>query len=577
MDLVFVILVGVVAIAVVTALAQRLGVAGPILLVALGLVIGVMPFVHVPEIQPEWILAGVLPPLLFSAAVNLPAIEFRRDFSSISGLAVVLVVISSLVLGLFFWLVIPSVGLPLGIALGAILSPTDAVATSIVRRLGISPRVVTMLEGESLLNDATALVLLRTATIAIAGSFSLLHGIGAFAWGTLLAIVVGGIVGWLILRLRTWIGNTAANTAISYTVPFLAYFPTERLGGSGLVAAVVAGIVIGQGARRRLTPEQRMSDSLNWRTVELVLEGAVFLLMGLELKDIVASNFRDHEGLWFPIGVAFIALAIIVAVRAGYVAMLVWAQARRTARQDRASLEKVEQRIGKVSSGELPASGGPRDTRFPERREKRLDWMRTRVTRAIADLDYYQSSPLSWRHGAVIVWAGMRGVVTLAAAQTLTGPQTANHRALLIFIAFLVAFISLVLQGFTLPWLVRLLGLAGTGGDVVSAAERSRMESELWEAAQKAVTAPDLTMRSGELFPEDVRAKMLSRINATTDDEGEQAARAFGELRLVVIDAMRRRLNELSSDGAFSSAALRRQLAELDADQLSLELRLGDP
>ena len=180
MELLFIIVIAVVAIVLVTALAQKLGVAGPLLLVALGIGVSLLPFVHMPEIDPEWILVGVLPPLLYSAAVNLPALEFRRDFRPIAGLAVVLVVVSALVLGVFFWLVIPGVGLPLGIALGAILSPTDAVATSIAKRLGIAPRVVTMLEGESLLNDATALVLLRTAIAAIAGSFSLWGAVGAF-------------------------------------------------------------------------------------------------------------------------------------------------------------------------------------------------------------------------------------------------------------------------------------------------------------------------------------------------------------------------------------------------------------
>ncbi|WP_298943868.1 cation:proton antiporter [uncultured Microbacterium sp.] len=144
MDLLLVILLGVIAVAVVTALGQRLGVAGPLLLVALGLGVGLLPFVDVPEIDPELILVGILPPLLYASAVRLPAIEFRRDLAPITGLAVVLVVVTALILGWFFSLVIPGVGFALGVALGAILSPTDAVATGIAKRLGISPRVTTM-------------------------------------------------------------------------------------------------------------------------------------------------------------------------------------------------------------------------------------------------------------------------------------------------------------------------------------------------------------------------------------------------------------------------------------------------
>ncbi len=145
MDLLVPLLLGVLAIAASTAIGRRLGVASPLILLALGVAVGYLPFVGDVVVEPEWILVGVLPPLLYSAAVNLPSIEFRRDFGPIAGLSVVLVIVSSLVLGVFFWAVVPGLGLPLGVALGAILSPTDAVATTIAKRLGISPRVVTML------------------------------------------------------------------------------------------------------------------------------------------------------------------------------------------------------------------------------------------------------------------------------------------------------------------------------------------------------------------------------------------------------------------------------------------------
>ena len=157
--------VGLLAIAAATLFAGRLGVAAPLLLVLLGIGVSVLPWAPDVEIEPEWVLAGVLPPLLYSASAALPAMDFRREFGTIRGLSVVLVVDSSLVLGVFLaWAL--DVDLAWGIALGAIVSPTDAVATSIVKRLGVSRRAVTMLEGESLLNDATALVLLRAAIAA---------------------------------------------------------------------------------------------------------------------------------------------------------------------------------------------------------------------------------------------------------------------------------------------------------------------------------------------------------------------------------------------------------------------------
>ncbi|KRA25014.1 sodium:proton antiporter [Microbacterium sp. Root61] len=573
-DLLLIVLLAVVVIAVTTVLGQRLGVAGPLLLVALGIGVALLPFVHVPEINPEWILVGVLPPLLYSAAVNLPAIEFRRDFGPIAGLSVLLVVLSSVVLGLFFWMAVPSVGLPLGIALGAILSPTDAVATSIVKKLGITPRVVTMLEGESLLNDATALVLLRTAIVAIAGGFSFGATVGNFVWAVLLALVVGAIVGYLTLRLRAWVGNSAANTAISFTVPFIAYLPTEHFGGSGLVAAVVAGIVTGQGAARWLTPEQRMSDTLNWRTIELVLEGGVFLVMGLELKDIVGENIRSEAGLWHGAWLALSALAIVLAVRAVYVTFLVLAQSRRARRMSRERLEQFGARIDAVDRS--PAEAKLRGPQDPARRARRLDSMRSRVSRALADLDYYQASPLGWKHGTIIVWAGMRGVVTLAAAQTLPRDGSIDSRALLVFVAFLVAVGSLMLQGFTLPWVVRALKLEREGEDGESREEQSRLDEQLRVAAASALQKPSLTKRNGEAFDPALLERIGARMTQPPDDENSAVAKDALELRLVMIEAMRGRLNELSHGGTFSTVALRHALAELDADELSLQLRLRE-
>src|SRR6478736_3095353 len=167
MDSIVYVILAIVLIAVTTSVAPKLNIAGPLILVLVGIGVGLLPFVPPIEVEPEIILIGVLPPLLYSAAVALPAVEFRRDFGPIAGLSVLLVILSSLALAGLFVLAIPGLDPYVAVALGAILSPTDAVATSIVKRLGISRRVVTLLEGESLLNDATALVILRTA-VAVA-------------------------------------------------------------------------------------------------------------------------------------------------------------------------------------------------------------------------------------------------------------------------------------------------------------------------------------------------------------------------------------------------------------------------
>lgn len=580
MDLLLVLLLGVIAVAVVTALGERLGVAGPLLLVALGLGVGLLPFVDVPEIDPELILVGILPPLLYASAVRLPAIEFRRDLAPITGLAVVLVVVTALVLGWFFSLVIPGVGFPLGVALGAILSPTDAVATGIAKRLGISPRVTTMLEGESLLNDATALVLLRTALLAVvAGTFSFGTAVLSFLWAVVIAVVIGALVGVLALRLRSWVGSSGASTAIGFTVPFLAYLPTEHLNGSGLVAAVIAGIVSGQGAQRWFTPEQRLSDEVNWRTVELVLEGGIFLIMGLELDQIVQDVLVRHEGIALPTVVALAALGILLVVRAGYVALLLWAGRTRARGTDRARFEEFDARLDEVAEHGYPPGRAPRGRRrrtepSPERTERRLTLMRRRVRRALADIDYYQASPLGWKHGTIIVWAGMRGVVTLAAAQTI--PRSVEDRPILIYIAFLVALVSLMAQGLTLPWVVRRLRLSGGDESGDDHAERSRLDAELRAAAAAALDDPELSRRDRTGFDPDLISRMQARYAHPITEEFALGAKDMLELRIALIEAQRERLRALSSGGSFSTRSLRHVLAELDADQLSTELRLRE-
>lgn len=557
----------VVVIAYAGTLGRKLNVAAPLLLVLLGVGVSLLPFVHVPQLDPEIILVGILPPLLYSAAVSLPAIEFRRDFGPISGLSVVLVVISALVLGLVFSLLIPGLGLPLAIALGAILSPTDAVATSIVKKLGISRRVVTLLEGESLLNDATSLVLLRTAVAAfVAGSATFGGAVAAFVWGSFIAVVVGIVVGWLSLRLRSVVHNSAATTAIGLVVPFAAYAPTEMLGGSGLVAAVTAGLVMGQGSARWATPEQRLSDKITWQTIELVLEGAVFLIMGLELKEIIQENEASGHGFGGAAGLALIALGIVLVVRTVYVALIVWLQSRRAREKQRARLEHLGSKLAQIADSPQARDHGLRHGSREALRER----MRARIQRGLSDIDYFQASPLGWRNGTVIVWAGMRGVVTLAAAQTL--PRDTPERPTLILVAFLVAAGSLLVQGLTLPWLVRILGLQSSETDAVTAEEHDRLNDELRAAATAALA--DATLRpDGTPFPPELVEHVGRMYTEPPDGDVSLQSADRIELRLALIAAMRERLRELSSDGEYSTPALRRALAMLDADEISLRLR----
>lgn len=616
-----IIVLALLAIVAASTLGARLGVATPLVLVLLGIAVSFLPFV--PDLtvaEPEWILAGVLPPLLYSASVSMPAMDLRREFTAISGLSVLLVTISAIVLGLFFSWLIPGLPLALGVALGAIVSPTDAVATSIVRKSNISPRVVALLEGESLLNDATALVLLRAAIAAAATAISLWGVIGQFAYSVVVAVIFGIIVGRLNVWLRARVSDATVNTVISFTVPFLASIPAEALGASGLVAAVVAGLITGRLAPRRLSPQHRLSDSQNWRTIELILEGIIFLTMGLELSGIVADVQRDHEGILLAAGLAAGALILTVAVRAAYVAPLLRLLARRSQRRARYRdrLAAMSDRFNDPERTEelLARRRGPGRGRALTPND--IGRFAARLRRSVADIDYFLAAPLGWREGTIVVWAGMRGAVTLAAAQTL--PTTTPGRPLLVLVAFLVAASSLLIQGGTLGWLVRTVKPARPD-PAAEAEERRRMRALLRDAAASvdasagpgasgavdASAGPGASAGSsadkgagagpsasrtagagaragavpGVWAPGGADARVVPRrpdADAAADKQG--AAReqsrdrdALKRARLARIQAQREALLDARDDGTFSADLLKNTLTNLDADQIRIELK----
>ncbi|MGO4299169.1 cation:proton antiporter [Leifsonia sp. RAF41] len=614
----------VLAIAAATTIGPKFGVASPLILVVLGILVSLLPFVPVVTIEPEWIIAGVLPPLLYSASVSMPAMNFRREFGAIGGLSVLLVIVSSVLLGLFFAWAIPGLGLGWGVALGAIVSPTDAVATGIVKRAGVSPRVVAILEGESLLNDATALVLLRAAIAAAATSFTVGFVTLTFLYSVVIAVVFGLVVGWLNLVVRQRVKDATVNTVISFTVPFLASIPAEALGASGLVAAVVAGLVTGSRAPRVLSPEHRLSDAQNWRTVELILEGLIFLTMGLELFGILQNVQNDHAGVLPAIVIAAAALLLTILVRAGFVAPLLALLARRHRRGQRMRprLEQLQQHLSDpeavqrgiaqrvappeeraltagagaeadpdtAAPGEH-APGGPADGALPaadaalavpglpddvfqdargdrpravsakqaERRRRRLirrgipsvenlTRFGTRLRRLIADIEYFTGAPLGWREGAIVVWAGMRGAVTVAAAQSL--PSETPGRSVLVLIAFLVAAGSLLLQGGTLGLVLKLV--KPEGADPQAERDERRRLMELLYEAGKTVPLPTTAERTPEAFAEHKAA------------------------RLARIRTQREALLDARDDGTFSADVLAGALSNLDADEISIDLK-GDP
>jgi monovalent cation/hydrogen antiporter len=549
-EVLVVVVAGLVVIAAATLAGPRLGIASPLVLVAIGVAASFLPAFGEIHIEPEWILEGVLPPLLYSSAVSMPAMNFRREFGAISGLSVLLVVASSLVLGLFFMLVIPDLGFAWGVALGAIVSPTDAVATSIVKQTSVSQRVVALLDGESLLNDATALVLLRTAIVATAAAFSFWAAVGTFAYSVVVAVLIGGFVGWLNLVVRRRVSDPTVNTVISFAVPFVASVPATSLEASGLVAAVVAGLVTGVRAPRVLSARNRLSDSQNWRTVELVLEGAVFLTMGVQINAIVADVERDHAGVGPAVLVAAGALVLTVLVRAAYVGPLLGflrARARHGAMlRDR--LRDMQERMS-TPEGKQETFDELNVRRRPAS-DRTLDRFARRVTRGLANIDYFLREPLGRREGVAVVWAGMRGAVTVAAAQTL--PEDTPQRSVLVLVAFAVATMSLLVQGGTIGPLLRRITPppAGAEPDERSRAERTRIFELLRTSAEAVPAPPDLAEdRTPETF---------------------EVARRH---RLAVLDAQRSALLDARDNGTFDADVLAIALGNLDASQIDIEMR----
>jgi monovalent cation/hydrogen antiporter len=530
----------VVLVVIVTAFSPRVGVAGPLVLVVIGVIISFLPWVPRVEVDPEIILSGVLPPLLYSSAVSMPSMDFRRDFRPISALSVILVVLSAVAVGFVLSWLIPGLGLPAGIALGAIVSPTDAVATSIARHLGVPSRVVTVLEGESLLNDATALVLLRAAIAATAGTVSV-GGIALqFVFSVIVAVVIGVLVGAVNLRIRRALRNPAASTAISFVVPFVASIPAEALGASGLVAAVAAGLVTGSGLARYLRPQDRNADEQNWQTIELLLEGGIFLLMGLQVHGLV-TDLRDGGG---ALGAADLlgaaVVGVVIVVRALHVTALL---------------------LGLSAQVKRRQVNPPGTSR-----------------RTSATGSFFVSGVFSAGERAVIIWAGMRGAVTVAAAQTL--PENTPHRALLILIAFVVAAGTLLLQGGTLPALVKALRLTGSDPALVEA-ERARLLASINQAGAFVLESPGLQRPNGDTYDPAlvrmVRSQILNAADVRRQDALQETKEQQFELRLAVIDVQRRTLLNARQAGSYTSSTLREVLAALDAEQIAIELKGGLP
>jgi len=398
-----------VAIAALALISRKSPIPYPVLLVLGGLALAFIPGIPRVGLEPDIVFLLFLPPLLYPAALFTPWRDFQRNLRPILLLAIGLVLFTTISVGWLAHYLIEDFPLAAGFALGAIISPPDAIAaTAIAERLRVPRRIVAILEGESLVNDATALVTLRLAVLAVvSGSYSVAQATGQFllvaAGGILIGLAVGVITAWIVKR----IDDPPIEITISLLTPFAAYLPAEKLGVSGVLAVVCVGLYHGWHAPEFTTPRTRLQAGPVWAMIDFILTGFIFLLIGLQLPAILhrLSGRSIPQLVWYA---TVISLAVIV-VR------ILWV---------------------------FPASYLPR-----------------LLFKRIRERDPYPA----WQHVMVVGWTGMRGVVSLAAALALpaTGGDSKPFPGhdLILFLTFVVILVTLVVQGLSLPALLRWLGV----------------------------------------------------------------------------------------------------------------------
>jgi monovalent cation/hydrogen antiporter len=431
--------------------------------------------------------------------------------------------------------------------------------------VGLPPRLMAVLEGESLVNDASALVVLRTAIAAlgVGSEFSLGHTALEFLWAVAGAILIGLLVGWATALLRQRLDDPVLNTTISFAVPFLAYFPAEEVHSSGVLAVVVAGVVTGTLGSRRFSARDRQNQATTWTTISFILESAVFLAMGYELPQFV-DDARAETNTGEITGLVVVVVTLLIGIRflgLAWPALSNRFGANDQGEQTRARLTEFEEHLDAME---------PSD----EREENRLAWARHRLARGRADVAFEEREPLTARGYLVLAWAGMRGVVTVAAAQTI--PVGTPHRATVILAAFFVALITLVLFGLTLPLLIARMRFTPDSDqdrhDAVQALLRRVGES----AIDTLGPLDEQTIDGQPLDPGLIRTMekgVLPRLLAATRDVREGAPVPRDQLDIVqrrYLDAMRDALISERAIGAYSSEAFRQVEGMLD----SLEYRL---
>lgn len=507
--------------------ARRLKIPPAILLVSTGVLLALMPGLPRVSFAPEFVLLLVLPPIIYSSAVAMSWREFRFNLRPISLLAVGCVVFTTIAAAAaVHWML--GLAWPVAFVLGAIVSPPDAVAPlSIARGMQLPRRILVVLEGEGLANDATALILYRFAAAAVTlGVFSLSQAALMF-----LAIVAGEIlwgigVGWVMLRLRRWVDDPRVEILLSLLTPFLAYLPPEQLGGSGVLATVTAGLYISWNGLRLISAATRLQGIFFWDFLIYLLEGMVFLITGLQARAMLTG-----VGGYSPSELAVSAVIVSVVL---IIARFVWT---------------------------FPATYLPR-------------WL-------IPALRRKDPSP-PWQAPFALAFTGVRGIVSLAAAlaiplQTASG-QPFPDRDLILFLTFFVILVTLVGQGLTLPIVIRALGLAHAGRR-----EHHADATEEFAARQQAVAAASERLEqlaAARALPAAVVKPLLAGLHDRLNnlehridghDSHRRLVELYDDVEQTLITAERQKVNDLYRDGKLKDEARRRIERELDLREAGLE------
>jgi Na+/H+ antiporter len=514
------------AVAALLSLAPVLQLPYPILLVVGGLALGFVPGIPHLTLDPDIVLVAILPPLLYSAAFFTSLRDLRANVRPLSLLALGLVLTTTLTVAAVAHTFIDGLSWPVAFVLGAIVAPTDAVAaTAIAARLGLPRRLVALIEGESLINDATALVAYRFAVAAVlTGSFSLWNATWHFVLSVLGGIGIGLAAGWVIRQIRRRLDHSPTEIAIALFSGYFAYLPAEAAGVSAVLAAVTVGIYVGWHTPELTTVQTRLQGDAVWEILVFMLNALLFALIGLQLRPILDGLSGHSTG-------QLIAYAVIVSATV-ILTRMVWV----------------------YPSAYLP--------RF--------------LFRRVRERDPYPP----WQAPTLIGWAGLRGAVSLAAALALPLTTDAGDpfpdRQLVIYLAFCVILATLVLQGLTLPLLIRLLGLEDDG---LAAKEETKARIYAAEAALGRLEE----LAGNDWVREDTAERMRglynfrrSRFTARFDDQDdggiEERSQAYQRLRRELLDAERQAVVALRREGRINDEVMNRIQRDLDLEDARLDV-----